>query len=440
MRRDAEKELILWKKRLESYPLLVRGARQVGKSYLVETFAREHFADSVVINFELHPQMKECFLTLDPAEILNKIQLVMGVRISKANTLLFLDEIQECPRAIMSLRYFREKMPEMAVIGAGSLLEFALQSPDFKTPVGRIHFIYLEPLSFSEFLDASDNGQLRQYLSTLKPADAVEAVLHNKLLEMVRLYLILGGMPAVLKEYFASRDLSGCQHVQAGLLQTYRSDFGKYAKTSQHKYLQKVFDTVPRLVGQRIKYSNIDADAKSRDIKNAMRLLEQAGVLRQVYATAASGVPLGAQIRENKLKVLFLDVGLMQNACGLQGILSVAKDFAQVNSGSVAEQFAGQQLKACADKYQPAGLFFWTRDKKGSMAEVDYVVSIGAEIIPVEVKAGGTGKLKSMRLFMKEKKAKIGVRISQEPLSYHDNILSLPLYMMENLARLAQAA
>lgn len=440
MQRDAKKELILWKNKKERYPLLIRGARQVGKSYLVEAFAKEHFANCVVINFELQPQMKECFLTLDPAEILNKIQLVMGVRISRENTLLFLDEIQECPRAIMSLRYFREKMPGLAVIGAGSLLEFSLQSEDFKTPVGRIHFLYLEPLSFSEFLDASGNGELRKYLSTLKPRDAVDAVVHNKLLERVRLYLILGGMPAVLKEYFSSGDLPSCQHIQAGLLQTYRSDFGKYAKTSQHKYLQKVFDAIPRLVGQRIKYSSMDSDAKSRDLKNAMGLLEQAGVLFPVYATAASGVPLGAIIRENKFKILFLDVGLMQNACGLQGTLSVAKDFVQVNAGSVAEQFVGQELKACADKYRSAGLFFWARDKMGSMAEVDYVVSIGAEIIPVEVKAGATGKLKSLRLFMKEKKAKIGIRVSQEPLSFHESILSIPLYMMENWDSLAQWA
>ena len=275
-------------------------------------------------------------------------------------------------------------------------------------------------------------------MSALNPTDSVEGVVHNKLLELIRPYLILGGMPAVLKEYFSSKDLVACQHVQAGLLQTYRSDFGKYAKTSQHKYLQKIFDSAPRLVGQRIKYSNIDADTKSRDLKNAMSLLEQAGVLRPVYATLASGVPLGAQIKENKFKALFLDVGLMQNACGLQGVLSLAKDFVQVNSGSVAEQFVGQELRATADKYQPAGLYFWARDKKGSMAEVDYVINVEADIVPVEVKAGETGKLKSLRLFMKEKKAKLGVRISQEPLSYHDNILSIPFYMIENLKRLVQ--
>ncbi|MDO8526282.1 MAG: AAA family ATPase [Deltaproteobacteria bacterium] len=438
MRRDAEKELTLWKDRKDRYPLLIRGARQVGKSYLIETFAKEHFPDSVVINFELQPQLKACFLNLDPQEIINKIQLVMGVRILKEKTLLFLDEIQECPQAIMSLRYFREKMPGLAVIGAGSLLEFALQNPDFKTPVGRIHFLYLEPLSFSEFLVAAGLEPLRQYLSTLNLSDTMDAVIHDKLLEWVRLYLILGGMPAVLKEYFLSRDLAECQHIQAGLLQTYRSDFGKYAKTSQQKYLQKIFDAAPRLVGQRIKYSNIDADTKSRELKHAMHLLEQAGVIRPVYATAASGVPLGAQIKENKFKIIFLDVGLMQNACGLQGDLSLATDFTQINSGSVAEQFAGQELKATADKYQPRHLFFWARDKRGSLAEVDYVVSIGTEIIPVEVKAGKTGKLKSLRSFMQEKKTRLGIRISQEPLSRHDNILSIPFYMVENLTRLSK--
>src|SRR3989338_6717667 len=183
MRRDIEKELILWKAQKEKYPLIIRGARQVGKSYLVETFGKTHFQNNVIVNLEFQPQLKDCFKSLDPSEIINKLQLILGVQIKEDNTLLFLDEIQECPQAIMALRYFKEKMPELAVIGAGSLLEFALQSPDFKTPVGRIHFLYLEPLSFSEFLDAAGNGQLRKYLSTLNPTDSVEGVVHDKLLE-----------------------------------------------------------------------------------------------------------------------------------------------------------------------------------------------------------------------------------------------------------------
>src|SRR3990167_7280250 len=284
MRRDIEKELISWKSQKGRYPLIVRGARQVGKSYLVEAFGKTHFQNNVVVNFEFQPQLKDCFQSFDPSEIVNKLQLILGVQIKEGSTLLFLDEIQECTQAITSLRYFKEKMPKLAVIAAGSLLE------------------------------------------------------------LLRIYLIVGGMPAALEEYLSSNDLMNCQRIQTALLQTYRSDFGKYAKISQHKYLQKVFDTAPRMVGQRIKYSKIDTDTRSRDLKNALNLLALAGIVKPIYLTKASGLPLGAQIDEQKFKLNFLDVGLMQNSCGLQGRLSVEEDFMQINAGAVSEQFVGQEL------------------------------------------------------------------------------------------------
>jgi len=439
MRRDIEKELISWKSQKEKYPLIIRGARQVGKSYLVETFGKTHFQNNVVVNLEFQPQLKDCFKSLDPSEIINKLQLLLGVQIKEDNTLLFLDEIQECPQAIMSLRYFKEKMPKLAVIAAGSLLEFAMRSPDFKMPVGRVQFLYLEPLSFSEYLDATSNQNLRKFLSDVKLTDSIDDVIHKKLLELLRIYIIVGGLPAVLNEYLSSKDFMNCQRIQTALLQTYRSDFGKYAKISQHKYLQKVFDTTPRMAGQRIKYSNIDPDTRSRDLKNALNLLTLAGIVRPIYLTKASGLPLGAQINEQRFKLNFLDVGLMQNSCGLQGRLSMEEDFMQINAGSVAEQFVGQELTAYSDRHQQASLYFWAREKKGSMAEVDYVINIGSDIFPVEVKSGKEGRLKSLRMFIEEKKSRLGIRFSQDKLSYYDKILSIPLYMVEQLPRLAES-
>ena len=438
MKRDITKELILWKDHKERYPLIIRGARQVGKSYIIESFAKDNFKDTVVVNFEFQPQLKECFKNPDPLEIINKLQLFLGIEIDKNSTLLFLDEIQECPEAIMSLRYFKEKMQSLPVIGAGSLLEFALKSADFKMPVGRIHFLYLKPLSFVEFLDATKNEQLREYLSNITLKDKIEDIIHQKLLELLRLYLILGGMPAVIKDYVYNKDLMSCQNLQKGLLQTYRMDFGKYARTAQHKYLQKVFDSTPRLAGQRIKYSSIDLDTKSRDIKTALDLLALAGVVKPVHMSYASGLPLGAEVNEKKFKLNFIDVGLMQNACGLQSDISMAKDFMQVNSGAVAEQFVGQELRAYSDSRQESRLFFWARDKKSSSAEVDYLISVDSDIFPVEVKAGKTGTLKSLRLFLQEKKARLGIRISQGKLSYVDNILSVPLYMIEQIPRIVK--
>ena len=440
MKRDLERELFNWKEHKDRPLLLLRGARQVGKSYIVEEFGKRAFKNLVVVNFEFRPELKQCFTTLDPIEIINKLQLLMGVTIEAETTLLFLDEIQECPNAIMSLRYFKEKYSRLAVIGAGSLMEFTLNSPDFRMPVGRIQFIYLEPLSFGEFLTASGNERLRYHLQGIRLNSAFDDAVHQKLMDLLRIYLIVGGMPAVVKEYLENRNFLNCQRIQNSLLQTYRSDFGKYAKTSEHKYLQKVFDEAPRLVDSRIKYSNIDPDSKSRDIKQALNLLKLAGIIHPVYATAASGLPLGAQANETKFKLNFLDVGLMQNACGLQSELTLTNDFIQINAGAVTEQLIGQELRAYSDSYLKRGLFFWARDKKSSSAEVDYVVAVDSLILPVEVKAGKTGTLKSLKLFIEEKKSLFGVRFSQEKLSLHDKVLTLPLYMAEQMKRLAREA
>ncbi|MFH1128130.1 MAG: AAA family ATPase [Candidatus Omnitrophota bacterium] len=368
MKRDIERDLFNWKERKDRLPLLLRGARQVGKSYIVEEFGKKAFKNLVVVNFEFRPELKQCFTTLDPIEIINKLQLLMGEAIEAEKTLLFLDEIQECPNAIMALRYFKEKYNKLAVIGAGSLVEFALNNSNFRMPVGRVQFIYLEPLSFGEFLTASGNEQLRHYLGQIRLSSVFDDAVHQKLMDLLRVYLIVGGMPAVVKEYLESRNFLNCQRIQNSLLQTYRSDFGKYAKSSEHKYLQKVLDEAPRLAGNRIKYSNIDADSKSRDIKQALNLLKLTGIIYPVYATSASGLPLEAQVNEMKFKLNFLDVGLMQNACGLQAELTLTNDFIQINSGAVTEQFIGQELRAHSDCYLQRGLFFWARDKKKQLS------------------------------------------------------------------------
>lgn len=433
MKRDIEQELVNWKNQKDRYPLIIRGARQVGKSYLIETFAKGCFQNIVVVNFELQPSLKDCFEEIEPEKIINKLQLVLGVQISPDNTLLFLDEIQDCPRSIIALRYFREKMPSLAVIGAGSLLEFALRSIDIKVPVGRIHFLYLEPMSFLEFLTASGNESIREYISDIKNYDKIEDVVHKRLLELLHVYTIVGGMPAVVREYIENRDLLKCQHLQTALLQTYRSDFGKYARFSQHKYLYKVFDSAPRLVGQRVKYTHIDSETKSRDVKNAIELLTLAGVIIPIYASKVVGIPLGARINEKKFKLNFLDIGLMQNACGLQALTSIQQDFMQINLGAVAEQLVGQELRAYSDVYRQRQLFFWARDKRGSSAEVDYIIETDSGIVPIEVKAGKGGTLKSLQMFLNEKRLPLGIRISADKLYYHNKILSLPLYMIKQI-------
>ncbi len=438
MKRDIEKELSAWKKQEKRLPLLLRGARQVGKTYVVEKFGEEFFPGYVSLNFEYQPELKRCFDNFNPRDILNKIELIYGVNIIPGQTLLFLDEIQECPLAITALRYFKEKMPELHVIAAGSLLEFALSDVDFKMPVGRVQYIYLKPLSFAEFLSASGNNKLKEYLDQLKIKDKIDRASHDRLLELLRLYTALGGMPAVLSEYLQTQRLLNPQNIQSAILNTFRNDFSKYAKRTNHKYLQKIYEMAPRLIGQRFKYAKVDKDMRSRDLKAALENLEYAGLIYKILATSGEGLPLGASVNETKFKIIFLDMGLALNSCNMALDINFTKDLLLVNRGAIAEQFVGQELLAYYNKFTNSKLFFWARDKKNSEAEVDYIINIGSKIFPIEIKSGKPGTLKSLKIFLTGGKSPFGIRISQQPLSFHDNVLSIPLYMIKQIPRLVK--
>lgn len=439
MHRDIEHELINWKKQKNPIPLLLRGARQVGKSYIIEKVGQEYFDQLVTINFELQPEMIRCFDSLQPDEIIKAIFLLTRQKIEPGKTLLFLDEIQDCPNAIRALRYFKEKLPNQHVIGAGSLLEFTLNDADFRMPVGRVQSLYLKPFSFKEYLTSSGNNQLREWIEGIDLHSKITESVHEHLLSLVREYMVLGGMPAVLQSYFTTRDIGDCMNIQTALLNTYRQDFGKYAKKSDYRYLQRLFEKIPGLIGENFKYSKVDPDMKSRDIKDALYMLQNAGLTYPVYSTSASRVPLASLVNEKKFKVLFLDVGLVTRTGKLESELLLNKNIILANRGMLAEQFVGQELLAYASCHEEANLYFWSREQRSSMAEVDYVTTVDAEIIPVVVKAGTTGHLKSLKLFMQEKNSSLGLRISQQPLSYVDNILSLPLYMTGEIQRLIKS-
>lgn len=434
--RDLMKSMLEWKNNSRRLVLLLRGARQVGKSFLVAQFAKEYFEEYVVVNFEEQKEYAACFDTIDCSTILNKIRLISGKQILPGKSLLFFDEIQECPAAIQSLRYFKEKEPELHVIGAGSLLEFALNSEDFKMPVGRIEFLYLKPLSFKEFLDALGENHLRKHIESLTLLTPSNRVIHEHLLERVRLYSILGGMPAVVQEYQLSQNMQRVQVLQSALLETYRRDFAKYAKGSQHRHLKTMMDKASQLVGTSFKYTQIDPDSTSRDLKNALYLLSDAGIFHRILNNTASGLPLKAFAKEHGFKLLFLDIGLLVKETQINPALLLNAQFLLANRGQLAEQWVGQELLITNPVYESAQLYYWTRDKKGSMAEVDYITVINNQIIPIEVKAGKTGRLKSLKIFLEEKQLPWGIRVSQQPLSCEDHILSLPFYLVSEMDRL----
>lgn len=440
MRRDIEKILEEWQNQKDRCPLILRGARQVGKTYLIEQFGKRCFENFVTVNFDYQPRLKQVFDSLNPREIISRLELILKIEIIPGRSLLFLDEIQECPPAILSLRYFKEKLPDLHVVGAGSLLEFVLNSPDFRMPVGRVAFLHLYPLSFGEFLESDGNKRLRDYLSDITLTKNIDSVIHKECLQLVKQYSFLGGMPAVIKSYLKSKSFIKSQNILSTILEGYKNDFGKYSKLSNYILLQHLFEKMPGIVGKRFKYTLVSRDIRSREIRPALKMLNQAGLTYLVYSSSGSGLPLGALINERKFKILFLDVGLLQRACGLDEEVFLEDDLIKANAGIIAEQFVGQELICQGNPYDKKNIYFWVRVKKNSEAEVDFLFTTANQIFPVEVKSGKTGTLKSLRSFLNEKKIPFGIRISEHPLSFYDQVLSVPFYLIKRLPVLIKEA
>lgn len=436
MHRNLTQSLKDWQSSPGRRPLLLRGARQVGKTYLIESFAQENFTDFVKINFEKSPQYKDCFVSLDAKKIIQEIEIHANQRIVAGKTLLFLDEIQDCPNAIMALRYFYEDMPELHVMGAGSLLEFALSDKNFSMPVGRVSFLYLYPMSFMEVLLALGEDQLHDYLNNINPTDKIPSSIHQKLLDKLRLYFVLGGMPYVVSLYAQHGNLLVCREAQTALLNSYRSDFGKYATLVQQGYCERVFSKSLSLIATNFRYKDIDPDMDYRGLKQAVQLLFKANVLSPIYRTNASGLPLNATQIDKQYKVLFLDLGLVQAAGNVSPELILQQDIFQLNRGALTEQYVGQHLLTMQHSYTLAELFYWKRDAQNSQAEIDYIFPVENELIPIEVKSGATGRLKSMHLYLQEKKPKLGIKLSTAEFDTSGPIWSVPLYLLEQVTRL----
>jgi len=431
-------DLIAWKDLTESPPILLRGARQVGKSYLVEYFGQHYFPNFLVINFELEQQFHICFESLDPETILKNIYFTSGQQVTPGETLLFLDEIQACPKALQALRYFKEKLPNLHVIAAGSLLEFVINDENFQMPVGRVQSMYLKPLSFSEFLFVEESHHLLECLENASLTQTIDDNIHQILLDKIRLYFFLGGMPDPVNTYLDTKNYEQVQMKQMSLFNLYCADFGKYATKVKHRYMRKILEKAPSMLGTHIKYSKIDLDIGTRELREALNYLVDASLIHKIHHTAASGLPLNAFVNEKKFKLLMLDLGLARAMSEISPATLLQKDLVEVNRGLLAEQFVGQELLAYKPSYVSGSLHYWEREKASSSAEVDYVIHVDDVVIPIEVKAGKRGTLRSMHVFMKEKQSPLGIRISSKPLSYQDNILSIPFYMIGQLERLCR--
>lgn len=452
MYRSALSYLRVWKDRQGRKPLVVRGARQVGKSYLVRLLAEDLFESVLEINLETDPTAPSLFASKDPRVILPLLEARYGRAIRPGAVLLFLDEIQAAPELFSGLRYFHERLPELHVIAAGSLPDFALTDREFSVPVGRIEYLNLGPMSFSEFLLAMDHPSLEQFLKGYAVGQEIPLSIHHELLRLLRQFLIVGGMPASVAAFLGPGAHRDSEAERQSILSTYREDFAKYAKRLDHRRLDMLFARIPRLVGSKFAYSRVDREERSRNLGRALDLLCLARVAYRVRHSAGNGVPLGAEADDRRFKVLFLDVGLLSRSCGLSVIdLERAEDLLLVNSGSVCEQFAGQHLLHGGEFFAEPELYCWMREKSQSSAEVDYLISVGKEVIPVEIKAGKTGTLRSLHVFLREKGREFGLRFNTDLPSFLTaetstaggesrpfRLLSLPLYLVEHASRLCR--
>ncbi len=315
-------------------------------------------------------------------------------------TLLFFDEIQECERALLSLRYFYEEIPELHIIAAGSMLEFNLGGISF--PVGRISFEWMRPLTFYEFLNASGKQILADNLPCISNLRPVSDTIHFKILEQLKLYLLTGGMPGAVKRYVRTGSLTQSFTVHEEIYQSYLQSLGKYNKRADIDSLDHLMRSLPSHVGSQIKYTRLDPERRIEKTKTSLQILERALLLYIVKSSDATGIPLNANISSKVIKSLFLDVGLMRYNCGIQpSDILKAKDLSNVYRGALAEQFVGQELLAAGGS-ENFKLFYWSRAKKSSSAEVDYLYVKNSRIFPIEVKSGPAGKLKSLHLFIKE--------------------------------------
>ena len=433
LKRNIDSELIIWKESIHRKPLLLRGARQVGKSTVVRNLSKE-FEFFIEINFDENPIYRTIFAnSLNPEEICEQIALVKNISIIPNKTLLFFDEIQACIPAISSLRYFYEKMPELHLIAAGSLLEFALEDiPSFG--VGRIRSLFMYPFSFEEFLLANNEQGLSSFLDKSTPQQAIPEIIHQKTKTYFKKFLVIGGMPEAVSAYVTRGDMREVQRVLDDLIISIQGDFAKYKNKISTLRIKEVFDAVVQQVGHKFTYSYPHATLNNVQIKEILTLLKMAGLVHFVTHSAANGIPIGAEINIKKRKILIFDTGIFQRILGLNmAELLINDDFEVINKGNIAELHVGLEIMKNSSFYQKDDLYYWHRESLNSQAEVDYLIQKQENIIPIEVKAGTKGAMQSMYLFIKEKKAPYGIRLSLENFSMLENVKICPLYAVKNI-------
>ena len=443
-----DNELLIWKESKDHKPLLLRGARQVGKSRSVQNLAKT-FDYYIEVNFEKNEELKTIFTTnIDVKAIVSKLSAYFSIPVLPGKTLIFLDEIQACVNAIKSLWFFREDFPELHVIAAGSLLEFTLKKIS-SFGVGRIRSLYMYPLSFDEFLAAQGETGLVTEKNEASSENPLDEIFHNRLVEEFRKFMIIGGMPASVSAWVNTHDYLACAQEQEDIQQAYYDDFAKYSESVEPQLLRATLQSVVEQVGRKFVYSRVPGGYRGEDVKKALCLLADAGIIKEVKHTAANGLPLGAEVNNKFKKYLYLDSGLLLRIIDLDMgeagrvtksiLVATAEDL--VNKGSLTEMVAGWEMLKYASPRVIHDLFYWEALDNGASSEVDYITVKDAEVLPIEVKSGTSVKMKSLRLFMSKKCITQAVRLSLENfgvLNFEDRgtkrkISIIPLYDVKHI-------
>jgi uncharacterized protein len=433
MKRFVDYFLYKWKSSPLRKPLLLRGARQVGKTYTAREFGKT-FTSFVELNLEIDQEAREIFeKNLDPNIIVRNIFILRNKLIVPGQTLLFLDEIQLVPNAIIALRYFYEMMPELHIIAAGSLIDFAIQQVGI--PVGRVQFLYMYPLSFIEFLSAIGSSVIIEEILSHELKEEIPKVFHDKFLNLVGEYLAIGGMPETVACWQVLQDIHECSKIPHALISNYKQDFEKYSQKYQRKYLDVLFNNIPHQLGRKFKYSKIEGEYRKRDLAPCLDLLLTANIACKVMRTGAQGIPLGAQVDLHAFKILFIDVALSQFILGLKTGMWILKPLEQfVNKGEFVEAFVGHELIAYTHPMKEVQLYYWQRETRGGESEIDYVIQQETDIVPIEVKSGKGTAMRSMKLFLENHpKSTYGIRFSTNNYSIYEKIHSYPLYAVAKI-------
>ena len=434
--REALEELAQWRQKENRKPLILRGARQVGKTTLINLFAA-NFNQYIYFNLDL-PEDRRVFENARSFEdLLDAIFFTKNARRSEKETLLFIDEVQNSSAAIKYLRYFYEMQKDLYVIAAGSLLE-TLIDKEISFPVGRVEYLAVRPLSFREFLTAGD------FKSELKALDTIPfpVYAHDKLLALFRKYSLIGGMPEIVKLYFETNDFVEIRNTINNLIIGYKADVEKYAaKESANKVIRHIIENAWSYAAERITFNNFaGSNYRSREVSESFKVLEKTMLLRLVYPTTTMKIPLIAN-RKMSPKLHLLDTGLVNFKSGIEKELFSEAELTDVYKGKIAEHIIGQELLS-KNLSPEANLTFWTREKRQSSAELDYLINYKGKLIPVEVKSGASGKMRSLNIFMNLSDLSLAVRFYSGKLSISKEktiegkdftLINLPFYLCSKL-------